>query len=445
MENSHAVALQSRVVNLKVLIKTFWGKKKSTSDWIKFKIIEKDLDNLLKSIRCHNERKVPERVLIIPCDPWTVGGSKGDEAMIWSAVTQIRKTHPNILIGIPTGTDAADQKVRAWGFEALPIWGKYWQLKNIRKAIYQFSPDCLLILGADVLDGCYGELQALKMLTTADLCIRSGIKTILLGFSFNSRPSKRLLSVFRKLDKRILFNLRDIISVKNFENFTQREARLVADIAFLLAPDGNTCSTRTIREWCERRHAEGDLVLAINVHPMLLGEKFRSSLPLFMRAVTEGISSTIKKRKVSVLLVPHDYRGELGDNVYLSEIAIALNGNFPEKVFYPKEQLTAAELKAVAGMVDGIFTGRMHFAIAGFGMETPVMAVTYQDQKFHGLFAHFDMPESLLLLAKDIIEANILAAAIDDFLGKLPTLRRQIQSRLPTVMAAARMNLEGFI
>lgn len=425
------------------LTNTLRRTKRALSDWHQFKTIKRDLYNFPQQPKAARKIKNSQRVLIIPSDPWSIGGSKGDEAMILSAFTQMRKTYPDITFGIATGTAQAEEKARSWGFHILPIWEKSWKLKNIREAIHQFSPDCVLIIGADVLDGHYGELHALKMLATADLCVRSGITTRIIGFSFNSRPKPKLLSVFKNLSDQLLFNLRDVFSLGNFEKTTARVARLVADIAFLLPPDVNSYSARKIGRWCHQRRVAGDLVLAVNVHPMLLGKNFHSRLPLFIRTTIEGISSVMGRKKLSVLLISHDYRGQFSDDICLGKISTALNDYFPEKVFYQQEQLMAAELKAVAGAVDGIFTGRMHFAIAGLGMETPVMAVTYQDQKFHGLFAHFEMPEALLLLADDILEGNVLNEALDGFLDSLPVLRRQIQSRLPGVTAAARLNLEG--
>ena len=37
-------------------------------------------------------------LVIVPCDPWSVGGSRGDEAMITGVIHQYRRRYPNIPI-----------------------------------------------------------------------------------------------------------------------------------------------------------------------------------------------------------------------------------------------------------------------------------------------------------------------------------------------------------
>jgi polysaccharide pyruvyl transferase WcaK-like protein len=148
-----------------------------------------------------------------------------------------------------------------------------------------------------------------------------------------------------------------------------------------------------------------------------------------------------ERRAVSVLLLSHDYRGKDGDDVCFRPIASALAAELGSKLMYPTEAFSAAQLKAIAGCTDGVVTGRMHLAIAGLGMERPVAALTYQD-KFQGLFAHFEYPERFLLSPASASDPVQLAALMEDFVDQLPVLAARVRRFLPAAIAASSMNLD---
>ena len=102
--------------------------------------------------------------------------------------------------------------------------------------------------------------------------------------------------------------------------------------------------------------------------------------------------------------------------------------------------LSASEIKAVAGLVDGVVTGRMHLAIAALGQGTPVAAITYQD-KFQGLFAHFGVSESLLLSPEQLLAGDNLEKFLLRFLGAYKTAGAQVRNMLPAVMELSRANI----
>lgn len=58
------------------------------------------------------------RLLLMPADPWTLTGSKGDEAM--TAVAQrLRGRMPGLLVGVITASPAASAHARRLGY--LPV------------------------------------------------------------------------------------------------------------------------------------------------------------------------------------------------------------------------------------------------------------------------------------------------------------------------------------
>ena len=113
-------------------------------------------------------------------------------------------------------------------------------------------------------------------------------------------------------------------------------------------------------------------------------------------ATASALLAVARRHRVSWLLLPHDFRGERGDNAALAPLAQRVGATLGERVLHAGEPLSAAQLKAMAGVTDGIVTGRMHLAIAALGRGVPVAALTYQD-KFQGLWTHFDLPLDLLL------------------------------------------------
>jgi polysaccharide pyruvyl transferase WcaK-like protein len=102
------------------------------------------------------------------------------------------------------------------------------------------------------------------------------------------------------------------------------------------------------------------------------------------------------------------------------------------------------QLKAIAGLADGVLTGRMHLAIASLGMGVPVVALTYQG-KFEGLFRHFDLPSWLLLSPAQTLRPGLLEQTLERFIDELPSLRTSVAAHWPTVLAASQRNLANLL
>ncbi|MGY3461129.1 polysaccharide pyruvyl transferase WcaK-like protein [Bradyrhizobium sp. LM3.4] len=142
----------------------------------------------------------------------------------------------------------------------------------------------------------------------------------------------------------------------------------------------------------------------------------------------------------SWLLLAHDYRPEIADDNCLRPLADRLRDRLGEHVHHVDQVLSASEIKAVVGLVDGVVTGRMHLAIAALGQGTPVAAITYQD-KFQGLFAHFGVSESLLLSPEQLLTGDNLEKFLLRFLDAYKTTGAQVRRMLPAVMELSRANV----
>ena len=382
-----------------------------------------------------------ERLILVPPDPDTLVGSKGDEAMLQACVGELSSMAPERAFAILVGTPEAAQVARQNGWQPLPLWKL--QLRELLSALQRFQPDAFLMLGADIMDGFYSPLYAARRLVIADLLARRGIRTSVLGFSFNRRPARQLIGLFDAVGSAVTLNIRDAASLARFSAQSRAPARLVADVAFLLRPDSASSSVVEVRQWAARQRAQGRRVIGFNVHPMLFsGAADASAVPRLIENSASVLAQLLARAAISLVLIPHDYRGKLGDDECLRPLNSALRSLYADRVIYPNQPLSAAELKGLVGELDGVVTGRMHLAIAALGMGVPAAGIAYQD-KFQGLFQHFGFSERMVLQAADALRPEPLTAALNDFLEELPQLRRQVGAKLEGVRSAARQNLAG--
>lgn len=384
----------------------------------------------------------PKRLIIIPSDPWTLTGAKGDEAMIQSVVSQLRAAEPMLTVGIVTATKKASEAATQLGFQPVEIWDS--GFIATLDAIDAFNPDALAVLGADCMDGYYNPHTTLRLIATADIAARKGVRSTLLGFSFNEHPNAYLRSAFNRVTPKLAINVRDNISLGRFNRFCKAQATLVTDSAFMLEPDTTSINVEEASAWIQTRRKQGDAVIGFNIHPMLLKDRTDSALATINCSAISALRQFMTEKAVSIVLISHDYRGQDGDDTCLHLVYSALKEQFSEQLRYTTTQLTAAELKGIAGMLDGVVTGRMHLAIASLGMGVPVAALTYQD-KFQGLMDHFGFPHSLLLPPTQLKQSTHLHQLLTDFCNSLDDLKDLTRQALPKVRIASQENISRLL
>jgi polysaccharide pyruvyl transferase WcaK-like protein len=380
--------------------------------------------------------------LVIPSDPTTLTGARGDEAMVRATLDPLRAAGRADKVLILTATGAASTAARAMGFEPLEVWRRP-GLADVLGAIEAHAPGTAFALGADIMDGYYSPVTTARVLAICDVLARAGARVAITGFSFNDRPSPLLRAAFERVHPSVALNLRDPISEQRFRAFCRAPATLVADVAFLLAPDASGAPYDAAAAWVGEQRTAARPVVAFNVHPMLIKGATDAQVERFVARAVDAIRAVSATTPVAWLLLPHDYRGSIGDDACLAPIAQRLAGS-GVTFHHPSTPLSAPQLKAVAGLVDGVATGRMHLAIATLGQGVPVAGFTYQD-KFQGLLQHFELPQWLLLSPQQMVEGDALAALLARFVDALPALRAQVVSRLPAVQALSRRNLDGLL
>ena len=419
-------------------------------DLIKGKVAELRLNrwfnrtlNQLKALQAQQvlqaEKKgIPKRFVLVPCDPRTFAGSKGDEAMIQAVVHQLKAINPALKVLVFTSSELGTKSAQGMGFEVQQIWND--GMSAMLEAIKAFDADALAVLGADCMDGHYSPITTLTMAAMADLAARAGIRTSILGFSFNDHPYPGLKRAFETLHERVNIHVRDAVSFERFQRFSRARGKLVADAAFQLIPEDRASAVQGLATWADAQRQSGRTVVGFNVHPMLLGKPSPDELAQLIEQVAAALESYLHSEPVALALISHDYRSEVGDDVCLRPLWERLQPRYADRLHYDTAICSAAELKAKAGLMDGVVTGRMHLAIASLGMGVPVAALTYQD-KFQGLMKHVNLPQDLLLSPQQLKAPQQFLEMLLNFHRQMPALRARVQERLPAVKAASAQNV----
>lgn len=203
-------------------------------------------------------------------------------------------------------------------------------------------------------------------------------------------------------------------------------------------PGIDSAAAREAQDWLRTQRGAGKLVLGLNVS----GHSLKSRPDDGLRACHEMIRDWLQADPDrAVLLMPHDYRvGLVGDVEMLTRLRDLLRPDFAEHLHLPAKSLMAWELKALAGEVDLVMTGRMHLAIAALGMATPALCTVYQD-KFEGLMEHFGL-DGLTMTLDEVLTGqgrDRLAQALE----RRAELASRISARLPDIERLSRRNFSG--
>ena len=378
----------------------------------------------------------PSRLFIIPPDPRTPFGSRGDDAMLRSIVGTLRARRADLSVSMSTVSDGVVD-----AGERIHTVPETSTLAGFVEAIRRTRPDALVLVGADVMDGHYGPLFTARRLLAADLIAREGVPTVITGFSFNSHPHPLLAGVFDALDKRVCLHVRDPSSLRRFKAFSRSPATLVADVAFLLEPDEASPRVGAIFDWIAERRRRGERVFGLNLHPALGGANVSKALASAAAAALTSISSG---EPVAWLLLAHDFRIRTRCSDTLAEIERLAQGRLGVRLLRPTDELSARELKAIVGKLDGVVCGRMHLAVAALGQGTPVSCLTYQG-KFEGLLEHFGLPASLLMDPQQALRAGALESLLRAFVGSANAHRQQVARHWPEVRRLAAINLAPLV
>lgn len=378
-------------------------------------------------------------LILVPSDPETIIGSRGDEAMIVASFQFYRRSYPDAPVYIIYSNDAGKQKclsseighnINFLKTDEGPNWSD-----SVLEKLQEIRPSDMIILGADCMDGKYSEILSLGLMGIYVYGNKLGINATLLGFSLNKAVPKVLQKAFNVIGPGLDFSLRDAQSLSRFQKITNREGRLVADVAFLLCPDFNCESFIKFSDWASSQRLQGhNLIVGFNFHPML--KKYSSNCELLEDAkiVASNLDVLLRQDpKLSIALIPHDDRETIGDNTMLQPVYnhLMLSGH-RDRVYFDPIVYRSAQIKAMTSRCDMLISSRMHLAIAALGMGVPVMGASYQD-KFEGLFQHFNLPLKLVLNANDFTSDSFVDC-YNEFHENLSAYKTIVRTILPEVI-----------
>ena len=386
-------------------------------------------------------KPISNRVMIFPCDPWSVFGSRGDEAMIEVAIERTKKENTEFYFVV--ATEEAYTAVVEKGFKAVMSWSGKFPIYNILKSIKNIKPYKVVILGADCMDGYYGTGISFNLMAVADLCAVNGIDYNLLGFSFNQNPKRGLFLPYRLSSNKLRYKLRDEVSLNRFEQFTGKKGELVADAAFLLRPSMNFIDFEAIKNKINGLKSANDMIIGFNYHPMLLQNQSYDTVVANANKIGENISSLLQRdNNLKFVFIPHDDRSRISDNVVLPIIYKKVSENgYADRVVCIEKVYHAAEIKAIVSLCDLVVCSRMHLAIATLSQGIPAIGVKYQG-KFDGLFNHFGYPEKFLITQDDLVSESF-CDLIEDLISSMIEIKSMLVSKSDYIKSLAIRNFEN--
>ncbi|MEQ9486245.1 polysaccharide pyruvyl transferase family protein [Coleofasciculus sp. F4-SAH-05] len=397
---------------------------------------------LLRTIKC-----TPKRHLSILTIPPASFGNLGDEAMMIAIVEYFSSQGANRVGFISWQSndnwedfDPVDGKIEICHHHLYFNWKGFFQFIHLLNYYDQFYCP-----GADVMDGYYSEYGSLTRLKYALLAAKTGAKAAILGFSFNNKPTPKVIQSFRDLPSDVIICARDPVSQERLLHHLQRPVKLVADLAFLLHPSPEPAILLAVVEWIERQRASERIIIGINANYISfrdLGEQVINNLvKVYVNNLVKMYSSN-NKLKLSYVFIPHSFscnEQEISD-INLSE---KIFKSLPEEVKYNCVKVTppfsSKDVKFLCGKLDIVLTGRMHLAIACLGQGTPVACISYQG-KVEGLFKHFDL-EGMIIDPDQAVQGVNLCNFFLSIIEKREDIRNHIQIRLPKIQGLA---LENF-
>ena len=376
-----------------------------------------------------------KRVLIIASDPDAPQGSMGEMAMLSGIMQAHRAQHPNMEFTIIGTRDHSISIPEVGRVPVIAAWLGRAGTIAFHHALTE--SDAIIGLGADVLDGKYGAALVCRFSSYLNHAARNGIPAAIAGFSFNATPRRPANYALSRLSSAVQVNLRDEYSLQRFLASTKRHATLCADAAFLMKPSTSvpTRFSGTINQWREENLTP--VIVNLNAHAfsVLLHKKSEAEI---VTAIAKQLASAAMAQRLGYVLLPHDTKPQSGDIRMLKNLEIELRALGIQNVEYVMLE-EPSEIKAIAGLVDFVITGRMHLAIASLGVGTPVLSITYQD-KFEGLYKHFEITEDYLIAPEACIDAD-LSIRIGKLLSHIENYREGISNLQGRVRALATRNI----
>ena len=366
-------------------------------------------------------------------------GSLGDEAMMTCLVEGIsgQGTMIDVLV-YKTSDKWACLSENSRNLYIRKLWSKKNRLALLLFSFAVVKYDRFFVLGADVLDGKYNEHQSLLKIKLLGLAFKAGVDVVIVGFSFNDSPLPTCSAALAALPEGIQLKSRDAVSQKRLKRFTGRDVKLTADIAFLLKSETKSKNVLDIAQWISQEKNRGRIIVGLNLNQHVFNIKDRQDLDEIIKKFSEVSAKLIQSRNVSIVGIPHDYRGDDNDKHLLERVQERLPIELKNHFKLLEGDFNSREIKGVCSYLDIVFSCRMHLAIAALGTLVPVGCMVYQG-KFEGLFQHFGL-ENCTISQNEAFADDNLINFIFSIINQKNKNKKIIVEKLPKVKMLSSRN-----
>jgi polysaccharide pyruvyl transferase WcaK-like protein len=293
----------------------------------------------------------------------------------------------------------------------------------------------LLMIGADVLDEGYSVERSISSMHALELACKLGVKARIFGFSVNGRPSEGLRQRLKHLGKNTQLCVRDPESYRRLSEAGVEGIRQVGDLAFLLEPADAGEVPESVQRFSDESWGR---LIGLNLTEVVFQRYGQEQQRL--EIVAEACAKLAREDDLRFLLIPHDEPEGLE---YLRNVAGMIRARAGEVCRVVDPLPHCRVLKRIAGMVDHLFTCRLHLGIAALGMGRPITGFPYQG-KWAGQFELFGLSEEGLVGPDRFPESpGEMAALMRTRIADSQKLAEQVQSSLPAVLELSRKNFDG--
>jgi polysaccharide pyruvyl transferase WcaK-like protein len=365
----------------------------------------------------------------------SVEGSRGDAAMMEVLLRDLHERyHGRVVILCYRRTERYADFVREYGAEVSCLEALMLHPVSLRRLLHRTHT--FRFIGADIVDGFYSPLTTILRLSVAQAFARAGSDARIVSFSFSSASTASVSHTWKQLPLSLGLTVRDPQSRRRLAALLGRDVAQTADLAFLLQRD-----ERGIDEaagWVAAERGRGQTLIGIGVNALLLDAAGRRALG----AVVTHLA--LHDERLSFLLVAHDVRTRSSDLLAAEDTARHIAPGLAPRIEILRQPYGPRQLKAIAGRLDAVVSGRMHFAIAALSQGVPAFCFQYNG-KVEGLL-------ELVGLGDDVDDVSVASDALGEswervadgigrFLGRREELAARVAGRLQAVTTLAAATL----
>ena len=288
----------------------------------------------------------------------------------------------------------------------------------------------LYIIGADILDGVYGNnVIRFNILKIAHIL---GIHCHITGFSVREQSSDYFKKKIREVSTYTKILSRDVSSYSRLKMLCDNVIQ-TSDIAFLCpSPNMYECD-KDVVEWVETKRNKGNKIIAYCPNTIQADKIGLKTYLNNQRILLESFT----KMNCSILFLYHDLRKYVL-NMSDKELSKMLSDYFADKGMFVDDITDGFQLKAYLRLADFTVTGRMHFGISGYTIGLPMFGLSYYG-KFEGLQALFGIGANCSLLDYDKVIDNL--DIVNRFLLNFDDISKHTIENLPIVIKKAELNM----